>query len=222
MIQAAIFDMDGLMFDTEPVWTELWAPSLAKQGLEEKPGLADDSRGRTGESLRRVLRRYYGDDVDADAVISTMTRLATDRFAQPVPKKPGLDELLDFLDANDVPMAVASSSPEPLIRNNLRNAGLSERFEAVVSGVDLPRAKPFPDIFLDAAARLGADPAHSMVLEDSLAGVRAGAAGGFITVMVPDMVAPDETVTSLYDVCCDSLYDVRDLLEEGKLGTSVA
>lgn len=217
MIQAAIFDMDGLMFDTEPTWTELWEPSLAAVGLELKPGLADECRGRTGESLHRIIRKYYGDDVDVEAICSTMDSLAEKRFAEPMPKKPGLDEMLGYLEDNSIPKAVASSSPEPMILNNLRNVGLEGSFQAVVSGVNLPRAKPHPDIFLEAARLLDVEPERSMVLEDSLAGVRAGAAGGFITVMVPDMVAPNDTVNSLYTACCDSLFDVVDLLRAGKL-----
>ena len=192
MINGVIFDMDGLMFDTERMWATFWEPALAALGLEYKEGLAEAERGTAGETSRNIVRQFYGEDCDANAIIDSLHRVADEEFRKPVPKKPGLDELLAWLDANHIPMAVASSSRVHVIEGNLNNWGLTHYFKALVSGQQVKHSKPDPEIFLLAAEKLGTDPARTLVLEDSYNGVRAGAAGGFVTVMVPDLLPADD------------------------------
>lgn len=105
-----------------------------------------------------------------------------------------------------------------MIWGNLRNSGLQDRFDAVVPGASVARSKPEPDIFLEAARRLGSDPAQTLVLEDSFPGVRAGAAGGFVTVMVPDLLQPTDELRALCAAVCPSLLEVRDKLAAHTLG----
>lgn len=217
MVEGVIFDMDGLMFDTEPVWTEAWTPTLATVGLEFNPELADAARGTSGSSMEAVVHRFLP-DVDAKHIRETLYKTAHAMMEEGVPKKTGLDEMLDFLKAQGVPLAVASSSSQELIDLHLRNGGVREYFSELVSGDGLEHPKPAPDIFLKAAAALGVDPAHTLVLEDSLSGVRAGVAGGFVTVMVPDMVAPDDFARENATRICGSLHEVRELLDAGELG----
>lgn len=133
------------------------------------------------------------------------------------PKKPGLDELLAWLDANHIPMAVASSSRVHVIEGNLNNWGLTHYFKALVSGQQVKHSKPDPEIFLLAAEKLGTAPAHTLVLEDSYNGVRAGAAGGFVTVMVPDLLPADDEMRGLYTMECTSLNEVLAKLKTGEL-----
>mgnify|MGYP003007611104 CR=1 FL=1 len=125
MINGVIFDMDGLMFDTERMWATFWEPALAALGLEYKEGLAEAERGTAGETSRNIVRQFYGEDCDANAIIDSLHRVADEEFQKPVPKKPGLDELLAWLDANHIPMAVASSSRVHVIEGNLNNWGLT-------------------------------------------------------------------------------------------------
>ena len=110
MIKGVIFDMDGLMFDTERIWATLWEPALAGLGLSYKEGLDEAARGTAGDSMRAVLRRFYGENCDTDAIIEALHAQAEKAFQAPPPKKPGLDEILTWLDAQHIPMAVASSS----------------------------------------------------------------------------------------------------------------
>ncbi len=217
MVDGVIFDMDGLMFDSERVWGTLWEPALATFGLTVPDGMPDAARGTTGDAALAVIRRFCGTDVDAEAVFAEFYRQAELAFARGVPPKPGLFGLLDYLTAQGIPMAVASSSPEALIRNNLDRAGIADRFAAIVPGKQVARSKPAPDIFLEAARRLGTAPARTLVLEDSFPGVRAGAAGGFVTVMVPDTMAPTDEIHTLATRVCASLSEVRDLLAAGEL-----
>lgn len=219
MIQGVIFDMDGLMFDTERMWATFWRPALKECGLPYKEGLDAAMRGTAGEVALGVLRSYYGKDCDAQAVWDTFNAIAARTFAEgpPVPKKPGLDELLAWLDGQGVPMAVASSSPEALIEHHLAGNGLRHYFKAIISGANVERSKPDPQMFLLAAKAIGVPPAQCLVLEDSYNGVRAGAAGGFVTVMVPDLAPADGEMRRLYTMECASLFDVLAALRAGRL-----
>lgn len=217
MIEGVIFDMDGLMFDTEPVWTEAWTPTLATVGLPFIPELADGVRGTSGTSMEAVIHRFLP-DVDAASIRETLYKTAHAMMEAGVPKKPGLDGLLDYLREQGVPIAVASSSSQELIDLHLRTGGVRDYFSELISGTGMAHPKPEPDIFLKAAAALGVEPAHTLVLEDSLSGVRAGVAGGFVTVMVPDMVDPDDFARENVARICESLDEVRLLLAAGELG----
>ena len=117
---------------------------------------------------------------------------------------------------------MASSSPHKLIEGNLKNTGLTDYFCVQVSGQDVTRTKPDPAIFLLTAERLGVDIRHCLVLEDSLNGVRAGYAAGAVTVMVPDLIPPNEEIAKLYTRCCKDLLEVRDLLAQGELSPEEA
>ena len=218
MINGVIFDMDGTMFDTERMWATFWDPALKALGLPYKEGLAEAARGTAGETTRNVVRSFYGPDCDADGIVESLHRVADEVFlSAPVPKKPGLDELLAWLDANHIPMAVASSSRVHVIEGNLNNWGLTHYFKALVSGQQVKHSKPDPEIFLLAAEKLDTDPAHTLVLEDSYNGVRAGAAGGFVTVMVPDLLPADDEMRGLYTMECTSLNEVLAKLKTGEL-----
>ena len=213
MIDSVIFDMDGLMFDTERVWATLWEPALATLGLSYKEGLDAAARGTAGDSMRAVLRRFYGPDCDTDAIMDALHAQAETAFQAPPPKKPGLDELLAWLDEQHIPMAVASSSRMHIIQRNLDNWGLTHYFKTLASGQQVTHSKPDPEIFLLAAQQLGVEPARCLVLEDSYNGVRAGAAGGFVTVMVPDLLPADDEMRSLYTAECKSLTEVLERLK---------
>ena len=216
MVEGVIFDMDGLMFDTEPVWTRAWTPALGAVGREFIPEMADAARGTSGKSMEAVIHRFLPDE-DAAYIRELLFATAHRMMASGVPKKPGLDELLTYLSEHEIPMAVASSSSHELIAMHLETGGVREYFSQLVSGVGMSHPKPEPDIFLKAADALGVEPAKALVLEDSLSGVHAGVAGGFITVMVPDMVAPDEFAREHATRICKDLFEVRDLLAADKL-----
>ena len=218
MIDGVIFDMDGTMFDTERMWATFWEPALAALGLPYREGLAEAARGTAGATTRNVVRQFYGPDCDAEAIVDSLHRVADEVFfSAPVPKKPGLDALLAWLKARHIPMAVASSSREAMIRHNLDVWGLTQDFTAIVSGQHVAHSKPDPEIFLLTAQKLDVEPARCLVLEDSYNGVRAGAAGGFVTVMVPDLVPADDEMKRLYTMECVSLEEVLEKLKAGEI-----
>ena len=218
MIDGVIFDMDGTMFDTERMWATFWEPALAALGLPYREGLAEAARGTAGVTTRNVVRQFYGPDCDAEAIVDSLHRVADEVFfSAPVPKKPGLDALLAWLKARNIPMAVASSSREAMIRHNLDVWGLTQDFTAIVSGQHVAHSKPDPEIFLLTAQKLDVEPSRCLVLEDSYNGVRAGAAGGFVTVMVPDLVPADDEMKRLYTMECASLEEVLEKLKAGEI-----
>ena len=200
MINGVIFDMDGLMFDTERMWATFWEPALAALGLEYKEGLAEAERGTAGETSRNIVRQFYGEDCDANAIIDSLHRVADEEFQKPVPKKPGLDELLAWLDANHIPMAVASSSRVHVIEGNLNNWGLTHYFKALVSGQQVKHSKPDPEVFTKAAAMVGLAPADCLVVEDAAAGLEAARAGGMDCAIVGTAPMPFEPTYHIQDV----------------------
>ena len=142
MIKGVIFDMDGLMFDTERIWATLWEPALAGLGLSYKEGLDEAARGTAGDSMRAVLRRFYGPDCDPDRIIEALHEQGVIAFQAPPPKKPGLDEILTWLDAQHIPMVVASSSRMASILRHLNNWHMTDHFQALISRPgDLPHSR---------------------------------------------------------------------------------
>lgn len=219
MIQAVIFDMDGLMFDTERLWDTLWEPACQALGLEMPTDVQSfyaGGRGLAGENLNKHIRNYFP-RIEPQVIVEKVWELAEERFNQGVPCKPGLKELLQTLEEKSIPRIVASSSPRTLILKNLQTTGTARYFDQVVCGADVSHSKPAPDIFLEAARRLKTDIHHCLVLEDSFNGVRAGHAAGAVTVMVPDLAQPTEEIRALYHCCCKDLFEVQQLLLENKL-----
>ncbi len=221
MVQGVIFDMDGLMFDTEPVWGACWAPVCAKFGMQDRvtDEMVAGVRGCAGDTMHAALRRYLGDDAPVEEIWIEEKRMVHGRIEKEgVPKKPGLDDLLEYLHDCAIPLAVASSNTKDAIRKNLVNGHIDHYFDVLLSGESLGRGKPDPLIFLETAKLLGTDPSRTLVLEDSFNGVEAGANGGFITVMVPDLAQPDDRIRELATVVVERLDDVIDLMESGRLG----
>lgn len=204
MKQAAIFDMDGLMFDTERLYQESWTALAAEFGQVPDPEFPTAVAGTAGEGMRKVIRTCYP-AVDPEAFISACFQRVRDITKTHLPEKPGLRTLLDLLRAKGVRMAVASSSEEDIIRRNLTTAGVTDYFDVVVSSTDpaVKDGKPAPDVFLYAAARLGVDPRECWVLEDSLNGIRAGYAAGAAPLMVPDTMEPTEEIRRMCTVFPD-------------------
>jgi HAD superfamily hydrolase (TIGR01509 family) len=219
MLEAAIFDLDGLMFDTEPIWVSAWEPAFRRYGLELKPGLVQRFFGMSQHRIEEIVDEEYDHDPRAIPAVRDHVRIGIEEMlAHGASKKPGLDELLAFLVERDIPCAVASASPRAIVETHLRKGEMEKHFSAIIAGDDGLPSKPAPDVFLEAARRLHATPARSLVLEDSPNGIRAASAGGFLSAMVPDMVAPTPEIRELATCVCSSLLDARDLLAAGKLG----
>ncbi len=218
MIRGVIFDMDGLMFDTERVSMRVWNEQLAKHGWTFTEELGNRIRGCNDAGICAALTAGYGPNFEYVPVRNGVRqRLAQLLDEEGMPVKPGLTQLLDWLRAHHIPCAVASSSRKATVEHHCKQAGVLEYFDHLVCGDMVQHSKPDPEIFLKAAQLLNVAPAECLVLEDSFNGVRAGAAGGFVTVMVPDLDQPSPEISALYTAKADSLLTVRDWLENGTL-----
>ncbi len=216
MLKGAIFDMDGLMFDTEQIWQKNWKLIADEMGVT----LAEDFKynicGTSGALMNSVIEKYYGVE-DGSAIAADCKKRVHDDLMEFTPEKPGVHEILEFFRDAGVRIAVASSSSVEQIKRNLQNTNTQDFIEVIVSGSELKRGKPEPDIFLAAAERLGIDPQECYVFEDAFNGVKAGHAAGCCTIMIPDQMHPTEEIRALADAVCGSLVEARDLLASGAL-----
>jgi HAD superfamily hydrolase (TIGR01509 family) len=212
--RAVIFDMDGLMLDTERI--AMITCRRAAEGFGDV--IADEiylqGIGRTVEDTRRIFCGVLGADFPFNEIRSR--RLAYTYGEEYVhryglPKKPGLIEVLELLQGCSVPKAVATSTRREDACDRLRTAELFHCFDAIVGGDEVVHGKPAPDLFLLAAERLKITPTECIVLEDSDAGIRAARAAGMTPILVPDLKAPSDEVKALAYRIYPSLHEVRAL-----------
>ncbi len=197
-VQAVIFDMDGLMLDSQRPATDAWTRAVASLGYRLTEELNLELLGRTPRESDAILRSALGADFPVEAARDLARQLFRELTqGRGIPVKPGLEGLLDFLEARAVRRAVATSSPREACLRHLGGANLLQRFAVLVCGDEVTAGKPAPEIFLTAARLLGIHPAGCVVLEDSFAGIRAAHAAGMIPIMVPDLQPPDEDIRRL-------------------------
>jgi HAD superfamily hydrolase (TIGR01509 family) len=214
---AVIFDMDGLMFDTERIAIEAWRKAGADCGHDIPEALVIECIGRNTQDTQRLFEKALGQGFDFHHVRGRRLRYAEQHMARHgIPFKEGLLEVLKVLSDHAVPLAVATSTEKSRAHALLGAAGVFERFDTVVFGDDVCRGKPAPDIFLLAAERLRADPRRCVVLEDSDAGIRAASRARMRPILVPDIKAPTGATLRLAHAVFANLREVagyfRDLL----------
>jgi HAD superfamily hydrolase (TIGR01509 family) len=206
---AVIFDMDGLIFDTEVLYRAAMILAAQSRGHEMPLPLFLSMIGLPGDSSRRVLNDHFGEAFDVDAFWASSHEHFQGMTAARQFLKAGVIELLDALDAANLPRAIATSSGHNSVEHHLTHHGLEGRFHAVIAQGDYKRGKPHPDPFLKAAERLGVAPELCLALEDSHNGVRAASSAGMMTVMVPDMLDPTEEMHTLCVRIARDLHEVR-------------
>lgn len=215
-VRAVVFDMDGLLFDTERLYFVASCRVAQAMGLEMPLELFQSMIGLTSDGSRERLIAHYGESFPVDPYWEDCFHafravIETDALTL----KAGAAELLDHLDALALPRAIATSSGRTNVDHHLGHLDLAHRFQAVVARGDYARGKPHPDPFLTAAERLGVDPAHCLALEDSHNGVRAAAAAGKMTIMVPDMLDATDEMHALCVRIAADLHEVAGLLGRG-------
>ena len=205
--------MDGLLFDTETLYSEAILTAAAEVGCAMSRDVFLQLIGRSREVNHRFLLEHYGADYPLEALIAAWGRHFRGLAAAGLPLKPGAAELLDLLDELRLPRAIATSSTHATVRGHLVSHGLTDRFHDVVARGDYANGKPAPDPFLKAAERLGVAPALCLALEDSHNGVRSASAAGMMAVMVPDLIPATDEIHGLCALVVDDLHAIRLLLE---------
>lgn len=215
MKQLVIFDMDGLMFDTERIYYKAWQEAAVAYGYTITWEIYAQIVARNSRYIEKVLKQILGEDLPYDAICTKKRALSDEMIAEEgIKKKEGLVELLDYLEEKGIKKAVATSSMREKALRYLALGGIKERFDFIICGSDIEESKPNPEIFLKAAEQIGVKAEMCMVLEDSRLGIQAAKAAQMMSVFIPDLVAADEEILSQATTSVTSLKDVIHLLEE--------
>lgn len=214
-IKAVLFDMDGLMVDTESLSTEAFINSAKAQGYNMTKEETLKVLGFTKANIYQFWIDYFqGTNVDGKKLVDDHYEYIENVLYTVGPEKmPYVEELLKYLKENNYKIAVASSSDTADIKNNLEKTKLEKYIDEIASGVEVENGKPAPDVFLLAAERLDVDPKDCLILEDSKAGVKAGKASGAMVFMVPDMFTVDKECEDTADRILTNLGEVIEILE---------
>ncbi len=210
---AVIFDMDGVIFDSEKLVVECWVETAAKYNIPNIEEACRECVGINAAATREKMKLCYGQDFPYDEYKAEMSALFHARYGEGrLPMKKGIQELLEFLKENDIRIALASSTREAVVKQELRDAGLLDYFDAVICGDMVKRSKPAPDIFLKAAEILQIAPERCYVIEDSYNGIRAAHSAHMRPLMVPDMLPPNKEMEELSEYILPSLIEVKEYL----------
>ena len=212
-----IFDMDGVLFDSENLILQNWKEIAGKHGydVEEMSNVFYQCIGTNSVVTAEIVRGHYGEDFPYEEFRAESSRLFKEKVEKyGMPVKPGVKELLDFLKAKGATIGLASSTRKAVVEEELQAAGIREYFQAVVGGDMVEHSKPEPDVFLKCAKELSVDPKTVYIIEDSYNGIRAAKKAGATAIMVPDLIMPDDEMKSLSDYIMTSLSDVRKWLEQ--------
>lgn len=217
MIKAVIFDMDGLMFDSERATYESYIKICREYGFEMRLEFYKKLLGCPLPTAKKLLREEFGEEFPMDEIIGKVHEDLELRFSTyGVPKKRGLMEILEYLKRAGLDCLVATSSGRDRVDGILGMAGVTEYFKDVICGNEVERGKPHPDIFLKGCEKLGCLPGEVWVLEDSEVGVAAAYAAGIPCICVPDMKAPSRECKEKAGHVVDSLLDAMEILSAEK------
>lgn len=217
MIKAVVFDMDGVIFDSEKLYRKHWMITGKEYGIPETQmeALCNQLAGATRERNEKLMKSHFGEDFDYDTFRSkTMNRMDEDIREHGVELKPGVLELFQYLKEHGIKIGLATSTQQERAERNLRNAGILEQFDYIMYGGIVANGKPAPDIYLAACEGLGIEPSEAIGVEDSINGVKSSAAAGLYTIMVIDLIEPTEEIKPLADKIYRSLFEIIDLLDK--------
>lgn len=214
MLKAVIFDMDGLMLDTERLLQRFWCEAAEFYGYPMTPDIVLGIRSLSSRYSERYLKKCLGEDFDYSKVRAKRIELMNEYIQScGAEKKPGLDVLLDYLQASTLRTAVCTATDFERTEMYLRRVGVFDKFDEFICGNMVERGKPAPDIYEYSCRRLGLEPCECAALEDSPNGVISAAVAGLKTIMVPDLTQPSDDIKPLLFGCCESLDKVIELLE---------
>ena len=212
-IRSILFDMDGLVLDSERLYTRFWMEALRQKGYDVTLEQALQLRSLNREAGQAKLEELFGPGISFPEVRALRIELMDAYIAEHgIAPKPGIYELLDVLQEKGIASAITSSSPMENIHRHLSANDLLHRFDQLCSGYQVPNGKPAPDIYLYGAARLGLKPEECLALEDSPAGILSAYRAGCLPVMIPDQDQPNAATLPLLYAKADSLAEVIDLL----------
>lgn len=214
-VRLAIFDMDGLLFDTENLFLRLTKETEKELGYSIPYSLHMESIGRTFDDVKELFRDHFGDGFPfREFFTRTKERVYSHIQREGMPVKEGARELIQALAERNIVLALASSSPRWIVEDNLSAAGMQSSFSIVVCGDEIEQGKPAPDIFFKTAELASVDPKEALVFEDSNNGIRAASAAGMRAVMVPDIKPAEKEVEQMAFRAYSSLLEALEEIDE--------
>lgn len=213
-VNTVIFDMDGVIFDTERIYLEAWTDVFAKYGYKMTKEVYTSVMGVGRKNVINTFKHIYGDDLPIDKMYKEKDQILFTRIEEgTVPTKEGVGEVLNFLRKNDYKIALATSAKRERVDKHLKDANLEGIFDVTVCGDEVEKAKPNPDIFLKAAKKLNVNPNECIVIEDSSAGIKAAFNAGMAGIHVVDLKEPDNEIIRNCYKSFNNLNDIRKEIE---------
>ena len=217
MLELVVFDVDGLMIDTESVWKNAFDKAGDKYGI---PNLGDtlfpSLIGKRLEDEQELLDRLLPSDIQ-NQLINEWRQIGLGSLEREVPVKPGLYEMLDYLEQHHIKMAVATTTRRELTEQRLKKIGVYVRFEYVLCGDEVTKRKPDPEIYLSVLHKMNTKAENAIVLEDSSVGVEAAYRAGIDCIQVPDLIAPTEVQEKQTICIVKDLMEARDYIQENRI-----
>lgn len=214
-IKGVIFDMDGLIVDTEKYLQKYYIKAGKNLGFDIKPEYILAIRSLSSEYAESFLKKFMGNDFDYDKVKSLRRTYMNEHIQKyGIEKKKGIDELLQYIKHSNLKCAVATASAPDRTEEYLKKIGIYDYFDKIVCATTVKHGKPHPDVYIEASKALDIPPRNCLALEDSPNGVLSAYRAGCITVMVPDLTQPDEETQKIIYSKADSLLDVIDIIKK--------
>ena len=217
MLELVVFDVDGLMIDTESVWKNAFDKAGDKYGI---PNLGDtlfpSLIGKRLEDEQELLDRLLPSDIQ-DPLINEWRQIGLGSLEREVPVKLGLYEMLDYLEQHHIKMAVATTTRRELTEQRLKKIGVYDRFDYVLCGDEVTKRKPDPEIYLSVLKKMNTNAKNALVLEDSVVGVEAAYRAGIDCIQVPDLIAPTEVQEKQTICIVKDLMEARDYIQENRI-----
>ncbi|MDE5930953.1 MAG: HAD family phosphatase [Lachnospiraceae bacterium] len=215
--KVVIFDMDGVIFDSEQLVLDSWETVGKKYGIPDVGKTLTDCIGTSKVKTREIVYEHYGKDFDFEKYSKEASLLFHEYVKENgLPVKKGVRELLQYLKEEEVPVGLASSTRLAVVEEELKQAALYDYFRVVVGGDQLKRSKPEPDIYLMTCEKMGVSPENAYAVEDSYNGIRAAHSAGMMPIMVPDLLPATEEMLEKSIAVFDDLFQVKQFFSQVK------